>query len=345
MSYVPPDGDTASESVKGISPVDSIEFTEHHTNVHISKGDIPFGNLHYTSAPDAPVLVIGGPRQQTDYINMEADWRDEENDEQVDDNKTIISSILTADGIHDMTGFSIVCFVILIGDMSRGVMWPTLWPLVSELGGTTVTLGYAVAAFSFGRIIVSPLFGHWSVLYGYSKVLLMSCALLFLGTLLYAQAQNVGSPSFLILAQSVLGIGSGTLGVTRAFVAEVTATRTRTRYMMWITAVQYGGFTVTPFFGALFIKILGDNDYQFGYVERVCCVHGIKLPNVSQFPSTVCFGSTCIRLRPISWALFASLPWHSLPFSFRIARGSRLLAIKRNQNVAMPLTTLPCKPL
>jgi ceroid-lipofuscinosis MFS transporter 7 len=265
-SYVPPDGGTASRDSEGRSPDDAMETTQHHTNINISEGD--GDQIRYTSPSDPSVYVIGGPQQGNDYVNMEeAAWRNEsDNDGGDDDDKSIISSVVTADGIHDVTGFSIVCFVILIGDMSRGVMFPTMWPLVSVLGGTTVTLGYAVAAFSFGRIIVSPIFGRWSVLYGYSKVLMLSCFILFLGTMLYAQAQNVGTSSFLILSQTVLGIGSGTLGVTRAFVAEVTATRTRTRYMMWITAVQYAGFTVTPFFGALFIKILGDNDYQFGYV-------------------------------------------------------------------------------
>jgi ceroid-lipofuscinosis MFS transporter 7 len=155
-------------------------------------------------------------------------------------------------------------------------MFPTLWPLVDLLGGTTVTLGFAVAAFSFGRVVVSPLFGSWSVIYGYKNVLLMSISLLLSGTLVYAQAQNVGTPGFLIFAQSLLGVGSGTLGVTRAYIAEITATRARTRYMAWITAVQYAGFTVTPFFGALFIKILGDNDYQWGYVfiDRVKIING-----------------------------------------------------------------------
>ena len=43
--------------------------------------------------------------------------------------------------------------------------------------------------------------------------------------------------------QTVLGVGSATLGVTRAYVAEVTATRQRTTYIAWLTAVQYGGFT------------------------------------------------------------------------------------------------------
>ena len=63
-------------------------------------------------------------------------------------------------------------------------------------------------------------------------------------------------------------MGSGTLGVTRAFVAEVTAQRNRTTYMAWITAVQYTGFTVTPFVGALFNKTLANVDVNFGYVNK-----------------------------------------------------------------------------
>jgi hypothetical protein len=216
-------------------------------------------------------------RRQDEYSKMASElpqdrFEDELPDCEDDDNQSIAlsitSSVLTADGIHDLPGFYVVCFVILIGDMSRGVFFPSLWPLVSELGGTQVTLGYTVAAFSFGRILVSPLFGSWSVTYGYSITLLCSCVVLFLGTIMYAQVQNVGKTQFLIVAQTVLGIGSGTLGVTRAFVADITAQRNRTTYMAWITAVQYAGFTVTPFVGALFNKTLENVDIQLGYAVR-----------------------------------------------------------------------------
>ncbi len=175
-----------------------------------------------------------------------------------------LSSVHTADGIHDMTGFICVCLVILIGDMSRGIFFPSMWPLVESLGGTKVSLGYAVASFSFGRILVNPLFGNWSHHYGYSRTLLLSCCILLLGTFLYAQVQNIGHVEFLIVAQTVLGIGSGTLGVTRAFVADVTARRNRTTYMGLITAVQYGGFTVTPALGALFNRMYFGDDFSIG---------------------------------------------------------------------------------
>ncbi|MGH7955190.1 MAG: MFS transporter, partial [Gloeomargaritales cyanobacterium] len=147
-----------------------------------------------------------------------------------------------------------------IGDMSRGIMFPTMWTLVEYLGGDERQQGFAVAAFSFGRILVSPLFGSWSITYGYRNTLLLSCSILMLGALLYAQAAEVGNCEYLILCQIVMGIGSGTLGVTRAYVADVTPTRNRTKYMGWLTAMQYSGFTMTPLIGAIFVKIFGENN-------------------------------------------------------------------------------------
>lgn len=250
----------------------SLQVTDERSHPYLRKSKYIATNMQQPQDQATNYAAV----ENTPYVNMEAGDRSSEerfenefgndDDDDMSIAVSIVDSVMTADGIHDMTGFYIVCLVILIGDMSRGVFFPSLWPLVDSLGGSTVTLGYCVAAFSFGRILVSPLFGRWSVTYGYSKTLFLSCSILLLGTFLYAQVQNVGRPEFLILAQTCLGFGSGTLGVTRAFVAEVTAQRNRTTYMAWITAVQYAGFTVTPFVGAIFNKILGDSEYQIGCV-------------------------------------------------------------------------------
>lgn len=222
------------------------------------------------STQNPPDLLSGpSPQEPTPYVSMELGGvppvpEENNDDDDLSVSPSMVSSVMTADGIHDMEGFTVVCFVILIGDMSRGVMFPTLWPLVAEMGGSRVMQGFAVAAFSAGRILVNPMFGSWSISIGYTRTLLTSVSVLLVGTLVYAQIQNVGQIQFLILSQLVLGIGSGTLGVTRAFVADVTAQRNRTTYMAWITAVQYGGFTMTPFVGALLTNILGDSDLQAG---------------------------------------------------------------------------------
>ena len=153
------------------------------------------------------------------------------------------SSTMTAEGLADPSGFSIICCVVLVGDMTRGVTFPIMWPLVQDLGGNSVWLGYAVGAFSFGRVLASPCFGKWSTQKGYAITLITSTSIMLLGCVLFAHVYSVGSLWFLIASQIILGVGSATLGVTRAYVAEITATRQRTMYMALLTAVQYGAFS------------------------------------------------------------------------------------------------------
>jgi len=199
------------------------------------------------------------------YARME-DGDDNNNQHQPRDfTQSVASSVMTAEGLADKSGFWIICFVVLIGDMNRGVLFPIMWPLVQELGGNSVWLGYAVGSFSFGRIIASPSLGKWSIEKGYSTTLVTSTTIMLVGCIMFAQVYRVGSLWFLVFSQIILGIGSATLGVTRAYVAEITATRQRTIYIAALTAVQYGGFTVTPIFGALFSYLLEDKRYYVGF--------------------------------------------------------------------------------
>mmetsp|Transcript_31473 Transcript_31473/g.46069 ORF Transcript_31473/g.46069 Transcript_31473/m.46069 type:complete len:465 (+) Transcript_31473:79-1473(+) len=194
------------------------------------------------------------------------------------DSKSILTSVMTADGISDVTGFFIVSFVTFLGNMSSGIFFPTMWPLVESLGGSTVTFGYTVSAYFFGRILVTPLFGSMSVNYGYAKTLLLSNFLTLIGGLVYAQCQNVGMPEFVILSRTILGIGSGTLGVTRAFASEVTAQRNRTQYMGWLVAVQYAGLTMTPFLGSVFFNWFGGEEGLDANQGKLFVLNGYTSP-------------------------------------------------------------------
>mmetsp|Transcript_6294 Transcript_6294/g.9144 ORF Transcript_6294/g.9144 Transcript_6294/m.9144 type:complete len:501 (-) Transcript_6294:357-1859(-) len=173
---------------------------------------------------------------------------------------SIASSAMTASGISDPVSYYIICFLVFLGDMSRGIFFPTQWNLVKHLGGTEVTLGYAVGSFSFGRILVAPIFGRWSVTYGYKKTLLFCNLLQFIALICYTQVINVDRAEYLVFATALLGVGSSTLPVTRAFVAEVTATRERTTYIAFLTSLQYAGTTVTPFIGSFFVEIFARDD-------------------------------------------------------------------------------------
>jgi len=157
--------------------------------------------------------------------------------------------------IKDIKGFFVVCFVVLLGDTARGIMFPTLWPRVVSLGGDKVIQGICVASFSLGRVISSPILGSISQAHGYRSVLLACNIVILAGALTYAMATSL---PLLIAAQIVLGLGSGSLGVTRSYVAELTGKRRRTELLAYLTAVQYAGFTVMPLAGAG-LAVLGDS--------------------------------------------------------------------------------------
>ncbi len=168
---------------------------------------------------------------------------------------SIASTILTEDGIADPVSFRVNCLIVFMGDMARGIFFPTMWNLVQKLGGDQVLLGYVIASFSFGRMLVLPLFGSWSIKHGYKWTLQISTLILLIGTILFAQALNVRKAWYLIVANTIVGVGSGTLGVTMAYASEVTPKRKRTGYLAWVASVQYAGTTATPFIGSFFVVL------------------------------------------------------------------------------------------
>ena len=111
---------------------------------------------------------------------------------------------------------------------------------------------------------------------GYKPTLTKSLSTLLFGTLLYVSASTPviashlasihdSAPlSLLILAQIVMGLGSGTLGVTRAYVAEITPRDKRTAWLSYLTAVQYSGFTVMPVVGAFICRAVKEGGVMEG---------------------------------------------------------------------------------
>jgi ceroid-lipofuscinosis MFS transporter 7 len=220
----------------------------------VEDGGFPYGEQK---------TVVSFDDQIASTVYIEMDDMDDINEVE-SDAKSIVSSIMTVDGIADPTSFRVNCFAIFVGDMARGIFFPTMWNLVQVLGGDQIVLGYVTSSFSFGRMLVLPLFGKMSTVNGCRKVLLFTSVIFFIGTLMFTQVLNVGEPWFLILSNVVLGIGSGTLAVTRAYTSDVTPRRSRTGYMALISAIQYSGTTVTPLLGSLFVVMFANQDAEKG---------------------------------------------------------------------------------
>lgn len=65
----------------------------------------------------------------------------------------------------------------------------------------------------------------------------------------------LGGLPILYVAQLVLGLGTGSLGVTRSYVVEQTEPQKRTHKLSRLSALQYAGFAATPLIGsALFVS-------------------------------------------------------------------------------------------
>eukprot|EP01039_Chlorochromonas_danica_P005842 gene5842-6433_t len=167
--------------------------------------------------------------------------------------------------------------VTFVGDAARGILFPVLWPLCQMLGGSRIMLGYLVATFSIGRLLVTTRLGIIADTNGHRKALIISGIVLIIGSLLWANAPFLGGLAMLYLAQLTLGLGTGSLGVTRSYVAEQTDPSHRTHKLANLSALQYAGFAATPLLGSLFVMLGNDisSDWSFALPSYLLFLLGV----------------------------------------------------------------------
>jgi len=187
--------------------------------------------------------------------------------------------------------YIIVGLVTFVGDSARGILFPALWPLCEKLGGTKVDLGYLVSIFSIGRLLISTRMGIISDKYRHRTALLLSGAILILGALLWSNTPFLGGLPMLYIAQLTLGLGTGSLGVTRSYVVEQTTPEKRTYRLARLSALQYAGFAATPLSGSALV-LLGSK--ISGYWEYALPAYLIFLLAV------LCFALLCYPFKDIN---------------------------------------------
>ena len=155
--------------------------------------------------------------------------------------------------------------IVFVGDTSRGVLFPILSSLNTTLGGSTIDLGYLVAMFSVGRLLITAPLGYISDKYRHKLPLIMASFMLSCGATLWANAYWTNRLSVLYIAQFLMGVGSGSLGVTRSFVVEQCEPKKRTETLALITALQYAGFTVSPIVGSWLVTLGSTSNQYWAY--------------------------------------------------------------------------------
>jgi MFS transporter, ceroid-lipofuscinosis neuronal protein 7 len=148
------------------------------------------------------------------------------------------------------SSIKLIGLITFVGDSSRGILYPVLFKLTTRLGGSTIDLGYIVAIFSIGRLVSSTPFGYLCDRQRHRLPLQIANITLLCGAILWANALITKSLNILFIAQFILGLASGTLGLTRSYVVERVHPKKRTEMISLLTALQYAGFTVSPILGA-----------------------------------------------------------------------------------------------
>jgi MFS transporter, DHA1 family, tetracycline resistance protein len=120
---------------------------------------------------------------------------------------------------------------------------PILPYYAEHYGGTPTTIGAIYATVSFCALISSPFWGRLSDKIGRKGVLLAAQIASFLGFSLLASGTELWT---IFVARAIEGLGGGGLGVTQAYVTDVTTPEQRARAFGLIGATFSLGFLIGP---------------------------------------------------------------------------------------------------
>ena len=128
--------------------------------------------------------------------------------------------------------------ITIVSECARGVQIPTLWLLIDELGGNKIDLGFLISLFFVGRLCSSAVFELFAEHCGFKLSLCLAKSLLGIGALLMANSYKTDFLGVLYIAQIFMGLGSGTIGVTRMYVMERLPRNRRTPFLARLATLQ-----------------------------------------------------------------------------------------------------------
>lgn len=160
----------------------------------------------------------------------------------------------------------IIQFLIYFG---FSMVIPVVPELVTELGVSTVHVGWLLATYSIAGFIVAPLFGRLSDKYGRRPILLSGLIVFALSFLFFGL--YIDNLVIMYIARVFGGIASGALyTATTSMVADISSREERTRYMGLIGMSIGLGFIFGPGVGG----ILGDINLSFAFYMTAAVLAG-----------------------------------------------------------------------
>jgi DHA1 family tetracycline resistance protein-like MFS transporter len=156
-----------------------------------------------------------------------------------------------------------VTFVDILG---FSILIPLLPYYAQHYGASPVVVGLLVATTSLFCLIASPIFGAWSDRVGRRTILLTTQVLT---TIAYVLLGIGGSLAMIFFSRAIEGVSSGNMGVTQAYISDVTAPEERGKAYGLLGATIGAGFILGPALGGALV--------QFGYAVPFFTAAAISL--------------------------------------------------------------------
>jgi MFS family permease len=141
--------------------------------------------------------------------------------------------------------------VTLIDVLGTMIMVPLLPYLAQRFGANGVTVGAVLTTSAVAGTLAAPFWGGVSDKLGRKRVVLIAQTVSLAGYILLALAHSL---AFIFVARAIAGLGSGGLGVTQSYIADVTAERDRDRAYALFGAVFGLGIVLGPVLGGSLIR-------------------------------------------------------------------------------------------
>jgi DHA1 family tetracycline resistance protein-like MFS transporter len=137
----------------------------------------------------------------------------------------------------------VIFLTIFVNLVGFGIIVPLLPFYAERFGASGLTIGLLFGVFSLCQLVASPLLGDASDRYGRRPVLIFSLAGTVVSFVMLAMAHSI---AMLFLARIVDGLSGGNISTARAYVADVTEPKDRSRAYGIIGAAFGLGFILGP---------------------------------------------------------------------------------------------------
>src|SRR5712691_2317350 len=146
----------------------------------------------------------------------------------------------------------IIFLTIFVNLIGFGIIIPLLPFYAEKFGASPVVIGLLFAIFSLCQLIAAPVLGELSDRYGRRPILLFSLAGTVVSFVMLALAQSL---TMLFLARIVDGLSGGNISTARAYVADVTEPKDRSRAYGMIGAAFGLGFIFGPALSGVLARV------------------------------------------------------------------------------------------